>query len=121
MYKKAKTLLSENLSWCNFNETFQICPEPITIHTLGVIDKELGDYDDAIRKFEFSLSEFTFFKDYQSLIEVSEDLSETYEKKGDFQKSLAILKPIQAFRDSLEFVNLKKEIEKIETRIIHNN
>ncbi len=85
-------------------------------HTIGANHYLLGNYDKAIGNFKLALEGFKKDKNIANIIIAKEDLSKSYEMKGDLSSSLKLMKEIKSLNDEFDRIKIKREVAKIESR-----
>lgn len=113
--KEAKALLEDNLPWCTLNSKFKSCESEIQsyfLHTVGAIEYELGNFNEALYCFETALEMVKAENDYEDIIFYSTEIARLYEKTKQYEKGFKMLLPLEAYRDSLTEIDIETEIKK---------
>ena len=121
--KKAKTLLKTNLPWCNIHKNFKGCEDIIYtqyVHTLGAIERELGNYDLALKCFDMALEEAKADKDYENAIFYSKEIADLCKDTKNYKKGLEVLIPLSAYRDSLSLKDIEKDVKSAQNERLLN-
>ncbi len=121
--QEAKTLLKENLPHCYYNKGFKGCKETIFsqyMHTVGAIERELGNYKVALECFDLSLEAAKADKDYEDVIYFSHEIAALCKRTHNYRKGFEVLEPLNAYADSLSTKDLEREVKKEQSkRLLH--
>lgn len=117
MYSKAKTVLNENLDWCSVKNKFADCEDIVFyefIHTIGLIEKALGNYQYAEYCLNRAIKEAGEDKNYKDLGDFLLDKADLYKEQGDFKKSYETMVIHKKYIDSISRIDIEKEIQRRE-------
>ncbi|WP_303319174.1 tetratricopeptide repeat protein [Flavivirga abyssicola] len=114
--KKALEVINKHIDLKTIKHSYTDSLFDSLMHTLGLIYFKLGQYNNAIKYYEKALKYSSKENNIAETILIKEDLSKCYEKLGDLESSIKLLKEIRLITSELDNVRLKKEIAKTENK-----
>ncbi len=115
-YDEALRIIYEDIDFENLKYSVKDSLYESVLQLLGVIYYHKNDLKTSIHYLELSLDNFKKRNNATELISIYEDLSRSYEKAGNFEKSIKLLKESKIILKELTEIKLEREIAKLEVK-----